>query len=487
MSKKEYVLLATDGFIEVASSDALCEQRRRKVLVYSYVGGLYKVDGIVQEGMEYLDYKNPSNYEEIYAKRGTGKLPSPIIYGEVSDDIYVTLINIGMKYVDIMDNHTIHFHGAHLATQLDGFPELSAGVPMWMRDMETGELSAPPVLTYYYKAEHPGTYEYHCHVEASEHIQMGMYGAFFIYPSMKSLCEAGIMQAEDGTWLYHDMPLECIPKTATNRNFAYNDFHSYFDVEYNMLLSDIDINWHDSILYGYQFNPIDYKPSYFLVNGRAFPDTLLPHEDTVEGEPNYESYVHAKTGEKILLRFTNLSYQAIPWHIHGWHFVYVAKDTTLSPFLKMASMLHDKSDNLAEKGFTLNIAVGETYDIILNTDDKRHEYRKYIVDGQDGYPSFCAQLNEVASKDREAIAEIPTEPVICSDPNKTNYIDICKDKEEDNFFPQFYPMHNHEDYKNTNNGVYPGGHLTYIQIDKPNEDERYRMCNGHHHNHNGHH
>lgn len=32
---------------------------------------------------------------------------------------------------------------------------------------------------------------------------------------------------------------------------------------------------------------------------------------------------------------------------------------------------------------------------------------------------------------------------------------------------QLYPMHNHDDYKVTNNGVYPGGQLTFIQTDVP--------------------
>ena len=37
------------------------------------------------------------------------------------------------------------------------------------------------------------------------------------------------------------------------------------------------------------------------------------------------------------------------------------------------------------------------------------------------------------------------------------------------FFPQFYIAHNHDDYKVTNNGVYPGGQLIFIQTDLPNE------------------
>lgn len=52
---------------------------------------------------------------------------------------------------------------------------------------------------------------------------------------------------------------------------------SYFDKEYVMLLSDIDTRWHDSVETGGKFNPVDFKPDFWLVNGRAFPDTLLPH------------------------------------------------------------------------------------------------------------------------------------------------------------------------------------------------------------------
>jgi hypothetical protein len=70
----------------------------------------------------------------------------------------------------------------------------------------------------------------------------------------------------------------------------------------------------------------------------------------------------------------------------------------------------------------------------------------------------------------DAIFDIPTEPVQCPKPHLINYIEICNQPSRDinnQFFPQFYPMHNHDDYKVTNNGVYPGGQLTMIQIDAP--------------------
>ena len=500
MSIRHYVLLATDGFIELPLNDELCTKNteKEKIYVFGFVGGLFEVEvnGIKTKitGNEYLDYKEPSNWGTILSKKGTAIIPSPMIWGEVGDHIYITLINLGMEHLPmITDLHTVHMHGAHVATQLDGFPETSFGVPMWKKTDEE-----PPNATYFFQPENPGTLMYHCHIEASEHVQMGMYGALVIYPSMKSLAQNKITKlGKNGYWKLNGVELCHIPKTATNRNFAYNNIHSYFDKEYVMLLSDIDSKWHQN-LYDQgtdtppaPFNPVDFKPDFWLVNGRSFPDTLLPHPLTPcansnpKADPNltqinYESYVHVKTNEKFLLRMINMGYQVVPWHIHGWHFMVAGKDSHISPFLALAHNCKHICHQSTEMGFTNTIGSGETYDLIIKADDKRGLYRNYIVNGQDGFDSVCKQLNEISDKfDPNAIFNIPEEPIecgnYCSNPeliNLTNYIEICKqslNNPNNNFFPQFYPMHNHDDYKVTNNGKYPGGQLTMIQIDAPNK------------------
>lgn len=244
-----------------------------------------------------------------------------------------------------------------------------------------------------------------------------------------------------------------------------------------MLLSDIDTRWHQSVLTGGNFNPVDFRPDFWLVNGRAFPDTLRPHpltppagSDPNVTQINYESYVHVKTGQKFLLRTINMGYQVVPWHIHGWHFSIIGKDLHISPFLELDVKDKHNKEAIVQMGFTATIGSGETYDLLLTADDKRPVYRNYIVNGQDGFPSLCEQMETLQTIDPTVIAEIPTEPVKCPNPNLVNYIDICNQPPQDpddQFFPQFYPMHNHDDYKVTNNGVYPGGQLTYIQADAP--------------------
>lgn len=478
MRIRHYVLLATDGLIQLPLDGNVCTQNRKEVYIFGFTGGLLEVDGVKIKENEYLDYTNPDNWKMIMDKKGTATIPSPIVWGEVGDHIYITLINIGMKYLpNFKDFHTVHMHGAHVPTQIDGFPEASFGVPMWE---ETNPLTPPPNATYFFHPENPGTLMYHCHVEASEHVQMGMYGGLVIYPSMKSLEQNGITKNnESGYWELNGEKQCHIPKNATNRNFAYNNIHSYFDKEYIMLLSDIDSLWHESVRTGTPFNSVNFKPDFWLVNGRAFPDTLLPHPLTPSSDSdpnltqiNYNSYVHVKTNEKFLLRMINMGYQVVPWHIHGWHFMVVGKDAHISPFLTLYKDYNHINHEATQMGFTDTIGSGETYDLIIAADDKRPLYRKYIVKGKDGFPSLCKQISEIQKIDPNAIFNIPEEPVKCPNPQLINYTEVCSQPcgdPNDKFFPQFYPMHNHDDYKVTNNGVYPGGQLTFIQTDAPEE------------------
>lgn len=467
MAIRHYVLLATDGFTQLPLAPDVCTTPHRSLYVFGFVGGLFQVDGAVIDPT--LDYTNPANWPGLMARKGTATLPSPLIWGEVGDHLYVTLINLGfLQRPDVLDFHTVHGHGIHAATQTDGFPELSFGVPVWLA-------GAPPNATYFFALPEPGTYMYHCHVEASEHVQMGMYGALAVYPSTASLATAGITQGAGGKWSLNGVVQSQIPTNATNRNFAYNDIQTFFNKEYVLLLTDVDSTWHDSVLNNIPFNPVNFKPDWWLVNGRAFPDTLLPHPLTPPpgSNPNltqitYESYPHVSTGDRFLLRTINLGYQTVPWHTHGYHASIIGRDARPSPFLLIGAKL-GLPGPFTQEVFTATIGSGETFDLLFFADDKRKPYRNYIVNGQDGLPSLCSQLLALSAVDPASIFDIPTQPVACPTPTTTNYLEICAApcNVNDEFYPQFYAAHNHDDYKVTNNGVYPGSQLIYIQQDPP--------------------
>ena len=98
---------------------------------------------------------------------------APTIELSEAQDFYLTLTNVGMTMrPDLFDPHTVHFHGkANAAPVFDGMPEGSFGVNMGSS------------FTYYYAHPEPGTYMYHCHQEATEHMQMGMLGNLYIMPA----------------------------------------------------------------------------------------------------------------------------------------------------------------------------------------------------------------------------------------------------------------------------------------------------------------
>ncbi|HYF93790.1 MAG TPA: multicopper oxidase domain-containing protein [Symbiobacteriaceae bacterium] len=211
---------------------------------------------------------------EIYAYRGKAELPAPLVVAAEGEVLQLTLTNLGLPgRPDLDDTHTIHFHGFPNQIPLyDGVPEASISVPVG-RD-----------FTYHYLPLDPGTYMYHCHFEPVEHIQMGMVGPLVVRP-----------QSGD--------------------HFAYNDPATAFDREYFIFLTELDPDVHAAIAAVQEFDWTDYRPQYWLLNGRSYPDTLLP--GVALPAQRYSSLIQANQGEHVLLRFINLGYQQHAIRIAG--------------------------------------------------------------------------------------------------------------------------------------------------------------------------
>lgn len=214
--------------------------------------------------------------------------PAPTIALKEGDQFYLTLTNVGMTMrPDLFDPHTVHFHGfPQAAPVFDGMPEGSFGVNMGSS------------LTYFYNVVEPGTYLYHCHMEATEHMQMGMLGQLYVRP------------AQDGT-----------PKTFNGRtytSFVYNDGDGStgYDKSYALQLSSFDHVYHEDHI-GVQPLPFaNMRDTYAMINGRGYPDTVNPNPLPAPAEngglvsQKIDALVtlnRATEGEKLLLRLTNVS------------------------------------------------------------------------------------------------------------------------------------------------------------------------------------
>lgn len=179
-------------------------------------------------------------------------IPGPTLRFTEGDSVDLTMINMSQSAP-----HTIHLHGLDVNQANDGVPSLSF------------EIDHATTGHYYFKAPHPGTYIYHCHVNSPVHVQAGMYGLIFVYPSTQGY-----------TW---------------QGGYAY-------DNELSWMFSEVDTAWHSNDVIHHPHVPgaigheiPDYYPQYFLVNGRS--------ENQIDSS---DFTLKMSKGEKLFLRLSNI-------------------------------------------------------------------------------------------------------------------------------------------------------------------------------------
>jgi FtsP/CotA-like multicopper oxidase with cupredoxin domain len=284
---------ATDGWIDLPESGEKY-----------YIFGFVDLTGVPED--------------RIFESKGKAQLLAPLLEVYEQDEVYLTLTNLGMvNRPDLDDTHTVHWHGFPNQIPLwDGVPEASLSVPVG-RD-----------FTYYYKPLQPGTYMWHCHFEPVEHIQMGMIGPLVVRPLLE--------------------------KAYAGRKFAYNDPATEFNREYQVFLTELDADAHRLIADVQEFDWTEYRPEYWLLGGRSYPDTVKPSSDS--SQP-YSSLITAQCDEKILLRFVNLGFQQHAIQILGIPMHIVGQDA-----LPIRGI---NGENLSYRKNVLYIAAGQTADVLI--------------------------------------------------------------------------------------------------------------------------
>jgi len=267
--------------------------------------------------------------------------PAPTIVMKEGQELYLTLTNVGMVMrPDLFDPHSVHWHGFKNAAPIfDGLPEPSP----------TPNMGAS--ITYYYKPIHPGTYFYHCHVEAAEHMQMGMIGNVWVLPAQDDLPNLtnlnGFIHTTGNKYVYND-----------------GDGSTLYDRSFAIQLTGFDSNFHDAHI---AVQPLPFaamKDTYPMINGRGYPATINPgsilNRDNFAAQP-MNAVISANRGQKILLRVSNISTTD-----------FFSITTTLGIPMKVvgtgAQLLRSPTgQDLTYDTYVLNTAGGEHYDVILDT------------------------------------------------------------------------------------------------------------------------
>lgn len=260
-------------------------------------GFVNMADGKLQYMFGFSDATGMPDNMVMHHSMLAATFPAPTLVFKEGQKVYLSLSNVGMiKRPDLFDPHSVHWHGfANAAPVFDGVPDSSITINMGS------------TLTYFYNVVEPGTFVYHCHVEATEHMQMGMLGNLYVLPRQNNL--------PDGTDLsgftHH-----------TGYKYAYNDGDgsTYYDVDYPIQLAGFDPRFHDEHI---KVQPLPFalmKDRYAMINGRGYPQTTdtnilyntaaagpEPVDDVNRPSQRVHSLVTAVKGQKILLRMSSLS------------------------------------------------------------------------------------------------------------------------------------------------------------------------------------
>lgn len=348
----KYFLAGTDGWISLPGAplppyypDTLAPSGKS-----TYVFGF--ADATAAGGATRLVNTN------VRALKNKAQAMAPIMYFEENVPAVIRMTNLGLQQrPDLVDSHTIHWHGfRNQIPMFDGEPTSSVAVPV------------SRVMDYYYLPRQAGTYMYHCHFEDTEHVHMGMTGIVFVLAAQNKTgngAGAPIARSNGGAAL---APLGY----AYNDGVALNDPRSTaYDREFVMFLSEVwnESHWDDAHIQLPDWT--DYKPDFYLLNGRSYPDTLAPAGGTFDavgqlvppaGRPDlvsqpYSSLIKCNSGERVLLRFANLGYTKQSMTLGGIQLKVVGQDAI--------QLKGRDGTDISFATNTISIGPGESYDAIF--------------------------------------------------------------------------------------------------------------------------
>jgi FtsP/CotA-like multicopper oxidase with cupredoxin domain len=463
-----YNLYATDAFIPLADGSA--------VYNYGFVGGrqgapLTYQKSVTPGGVRALDTGLWTSYTyngigsiatgapaptggpvtpAEAALQGNAQFPAPLIYAAVGDVVEIRLKNLGttasLAPLAPNDPHSIHLHGQDVDAANDGVPETSVGaIPA-----NSGTPGAGNVVVYMFSPKFAGTAMYHCHQEADIHVQMGMYGALVVY---SALDKANANSAYN--------------KGGPGSGFGGNLFGWKYDKDYVLLESEIGTLQHVSEELSGDYNPVDYKPAYWFLNGLSYPNTIhvgLPGAngwaDWMAAHPGYDPFItgsiskaHPGTaitkGDKVLIRMINMGYETQPMHMHGYHGKVIGSDQRAWYW----SNVPQQPFGLGLEKNTLTIGSGETYEWLV-------DFGQQSLAGT--YPATSQTRYDPATN--LPLPNTPTGSPVIPDLGGVPYIGgpTVTGAQGLPTPGQLFPFHNHDDYKATNNGTYPGGMFTVL-------------------------
>jgi FtsP/CotA-like multicopper oxidase with cupredoxin domain len=261
---------------------------------------------------------------------GAMQLPGPTLIVNQGATVTVTLTN---NLPAAAGNTSMLFPG-FAVTATNG----SAGVL-------TQEAVHGASVTYSFIATTPGTHSYYSGTQGDLQVEMGLYGALIVLPTLNAGLPAGYVPQTTGSGL----PNTCTTVAAALPNFdtdyrlaaaAYDNPAACYDREYLFQFSEMDPRIHSQAQAqaglactqptGCMVIDIEpYKAAYFMINGRSMPDLMDPNYAAQYPNQPYNGNPHMHPGELTLLRVIGQGRMQHPFHEHGNHVRVLARDGNL--------------------------------------------------------------------------------------------------------------------------------------------------------------
>ena len=277
---------------------------------------------------------------------GAFQLPGPTLCVTAGETVTVVLHNTLKVPTSIV------FPG-QVGVEADGqpaAPQFTSTAAGSLVQAVAGKTGTPiPSITYTFVAGQPGSYLYESGTDQRLQKQMGLYGALVVRPTGHD------------DWVYDD----AATRFATPANSTYG-----YRQEYLQILSEVDPVIHLAVERNRAVNWSAYKPRYFLINGRAMPDTLAPNGAPYLPAQPYGATVHIRdaVGNPLpaVIRYLNAGPVTYPFHPHGNSQKVIGRDgreLTSTPGSSTAPSAN--GTDLGYDKFLIEVGPGQTVDTTL--------------------------------------------------------------------------------------------------------------------------
>jgi hypothetical protein len=273
---------------------------------------------------------------------------------------------------------------------------------------------------------------------------------------------------------------------------AYGHPSTAYDYEVLFLLTDMDPVLHNLVEFNRmsEINTNDALATYWFINGRNGPDTVLDNYVSWLPTQPYNCLPRIRPGERILIRFVGAGRDPHPLHTHGNHFDLLAKDG------RLLSSGPGNGADLAVADFTQTVNPGETYDAVFTWTGEKMGWDMYGTTAMNSHTCSnpaCTDVNGDGFDDGngEVCWDVATNEY-CPDHDKPIPVTLPGIQEltfspfysgspylgGGAFLPPgeggfnqnggyYYMWHSHSEKELTNWDVFPGGMLTFLIIEPP--------------------